>query len=91
MYFNMAFKPRRNPEAVQREIENGGALVEYSLSGNAEGIRNLLEKGTSVNAEDYNRSLFYKSQNYKTPLQCAASKGHGDCLKVLIEYGGNDW
>ena len=84
----MAFKARRNQTVAQKEIENGKALVDYALSGNLEGVQQLLESGTSVDADDFNRSLFYKSQNYMTPLLCAASKGRVDVLRLLIDHGG---
>ena len=85
---NMAFKAKRNQTVAQKEIENGKALVDSALSGDLEGVQRLLDAGTSVDADDYNRSLFYKSQNYMTPLLCAASSGHVQVLRLLIDHGG---
>lgn len=84
----MAFKAKRNHTVAQKEIENGKALVEAAMTGDLEEVQQLLNDGTSVDADDYNRSLFYKSLNYMTPLLCAASKGHTRVLKLLIDTGG---
>ena len=53
-----------------------------------EDVRSILKSGVSVDADEYNRSLFYKSKNYMTPLLCAASRGNSECVKELIAWGG---
>ena len=68
-------------ELRQKEIENGEQLVQHARRGNVHEVKQLLEDGISVNAEEYNRCLFYKSQNYMTPLQCASFNGHVSCVK----------
>ena len=76
------------PFDIQKEQETGKELVDMAEKGDLEGLKTLLECGASVNAEVYNRSLFYKSQNYMTPLQCAASRGYSDLVEHLIHNKG---
>ena len=82
----MAF---RNRQILQKEIENCRLLVESAENNDVQIMRTLLERGTSVNAEEYNRTLFYKSKNYLTPLQIASQKGFVEPVKLLIEYEGS--
>ena len=87
----MAARNRKSYEVLQKEIENGKYLVENAKSGDIKAIKELLNKGTQVNSDEYNRSLFYASKNYVTPLQCAAASGHTDCVKLLLNYEGNSY
>ena len=73
------------------EIENGRLLVEATENNDVEEMERLLEHGASVNADEYNRTLFYKSRNYLTPLQIAAQKGLAGPVKLLIKYEGRVW
>ena len=84
----MAFRIRKNPEILQKEIESGKNLVEATENNDTDKVKNLLECGVSVNADEYNRTLFYKCQNYMTPLQIAATKGFHGPLALLIDFGG---
>ncbi len=84
----MAFRIKKNPELLQKEIENGRLLVEATENDNVEEMQRLLDMGASVNADEYNRTLFYKSKNYMTPLQIAAIKGLPGPIKLLIDYEG---
>ena len=86
--FAMSARGRRNSELLQREIENGNLLVQKTTEGDTDEVRKLLEQGISVNAVEYNRFLFYKSQNYLTPLQVAASLGHADLVQLFIDNNG---
>jgi len=46
--------------------------------GNAAFVRNLLEDGADVNAQD--------SSSGDTPAHICARRGHKDCMMLLIEY-----
>ena len=85
----MAFRIKKNTEKIQMEIENGRLLIEATENNDVATMQTLLENGASVNADEYNRTLFYKSRNYLTPLQIAAQKGFAGPVKLLIEYEGN--
>ena len=85
---NMASRRRKNTELLQREIENCWRLVESATEGLVEDVRSILKSSVSVDADEYNRSLFYKSKNYMTPLLCAASRGNSECVRELIAWGG---
>ena len=85
----MAFRIKKNTEKIQMEIENGRLLVEATENNDVATMQTLLENGASVNADEYNRTLFYKSRNYLTPLQIAAQNGFAGPVKLLIEYEGN--
>lgn len=79
---------KKNRELMLMEIEQDKRLVEASRSGELDEVRNLLKTGASPDATEYNKSLFYDSQNYLTPLMTAASGGHTDIVRCLIESGG---
>ncbi|XP_015924353.1 serine/threonine-protein phosphatase 6 regulatory ankyrin repeat subunit B isoform X2 [Parasteatoda tepidariorum] len=64
-------------------------LVEAAAIGDFEKVFRLLKAGISVDAEEYNKVLFYASKNYMTPLQLAAEKGHSKCVDLLIAYGAD--
>ena len=84
----MASRFRKSHEVLQKEIEIGRKLVKLSMAGDGKATHELLKAGASVNAEEYNRSLFYASKNYMTPLQVASNAGHQKCVQILISYGG---
>ena len=84
----MAFRIKKNSEKVHKEIENGRLLVEATENDDVTTMKILLKSGASVNADEYNRTLFYKSRNYLTPLQIAAQKGYSGPVKLLIDYEG---
>ncbi|CAG2235261.1 uncharacterized protein LOC143073645 [Mytilus galloprovincialis] len=60
-------------------------LVVAAKNGRIERVKQLLQRGASPDAKEYNRSLFYASENYNTPLQNAASEGFHELTRVLIE------
>lgn len=70
------------------EIEQDKRLVEASRSGDIDLVKTLLKTGASPDATEYNKSLFYDSKNYLTPLMTAASQGHAEVVRWLIENGG---
>ena len=65
------------------EVQLERSLVEAAANGNYDKIVELLDSGVSVDAEEYNKLLFYSSKNYVTPLQITADK----CVKILIDHG----
>uniref|UniRef100_T1IID4 Uncharacterized protein n=1 Tax=Strigamia maritima TaxID=126957 RepID=T1IID4_STRMM len=67
------------------DILNGKLLVEAAKEGDDAQILKLLQAGVSVNAEEYNKSLFYQSENYWTPLQVAVACGHEKATELLIQ------
>lgn len=66
----------------------GHRLVMSAFDGDIDSVTHLISDGCSVNAEEYNRMLFYASKNYITPLQAASANGHLECVKTLIQRGG---
>lgn len=79
---------KKNRELMLMEIEHDKRLVEASRSGELEQVKTLLKTGASPDATEYNKSLFYDSKNYLTPLMIAASQGYTDVVRCLIESGG---
>ena len=51
---------RRAKEAALANLEQ--SLVDASRSGDADAAADILGQGANVNAENYNRTLFYASQ-----------------------------
>ena len=82
-------KNKRSAELRQIEIENGKKIVDRTKENNIEAVRDLLNTGVNINAVEFNRYLFYKSQNYMTPLQVAAKNGFTEIVKLLVEWDGD--
>ncbi|CAI0394270.1 unnamed protein product [Linum tenue] len=59
---------------------NSYSLLSLARLGNAFFIEELLKEGLDPNIGD---------SKGKTPLHIAASKGHKECVLVLLRYGGN--
>jgi len=75
-------------EILQREIENGRLLTERTSEGDVDGVKELLSNGVHPNADAYNRTLYYKSKNYWSPLHHAVRKGYHEIVHLLLEHGG---
>ena len=73
---------------AQKEIEKGRILTERASEGDINGVKEILSSGMHPNADAYNRTLYYKSKNYWSPLHHATWKGCHEIAKLLIEYGG---
>lgn len=71
------------------EMQSEKLLVEAAAKGDLDTVVKLLRNGVSVDAEEYNKALFYASKNYMTPLQMAAANGYIKCLEVLIAHGAD--
>ncbi|XP_064599919.1 serine/threonine-protein phosphatase 6 regulatory ankyrin repeat subunit B-like [Liolophura sinensis] len=85
----VSVRGRKNYEVLQKEIERDKLLAEASQNGNCSLLKQLLAEGASPDAAEFNRSLFYASKNYITPLQFAASAGHTECVDMLIKHGAD--
>ena len=75
-------------KAKEGLVEDVRIILKSGVSVDADEYRIILKSGVSVDADEYNRALFYKSKNYMTPLLCAASRGHDECVQELIASGG---
>lgn len=60
--------------------EEVGNLLFYASKGNAAGVKKLLDQGMPVDATDYDG---------RTALHLAASEGHTDIVKLLLEYNAD--
>ena len=83
-----AFRERRKIEVSVKEMDDEKKLVEAAITGNLEEASLLIESGISVDAVDYNKHLFYQSENYMTPLQYATVKGFPALVKLFINFEG---
>lgn len=81
-------RQRRDSEIIQKELKLEKQLVDAALDGDFEAVKYCIENGASADAAEYNKSLFYASQNYITPLQNATQAGFSTILHYLIERGG---
>jgi len=73
---------------VSKEVTNERNLIESVLENNFQDVVSLLDSGVSPDAHEYNKQLFYKLENYLTPLHHAVLHGYSDLVKLLIEKGG---
>lgn len=71
------------------EVQIEQILVEAAAAGDCDKVLELLKCGASVDAEEYNKLLFYASKNYVTPLQISAANGHDKCVQILIDHGAD--
>ena len=80
---------RKQKDPTQmRELELDKLLVDASKNGDESTVKLLLDQGACPDATEYNRSLFYASKNYTTPLQNAAAQGFSNIVRCLVENGG---
>lgn len=79
---------RKKCEINLKEIEDETRLVEVTKSGNYDEADRLMQNGVSPDTTEYNRQLFYQSENYMTPLHFATAKGFPRLLKLFIINGG---
>ena len=75
-------------ENALKEISDEKKLVDAAKNGDSEEARRLLEAGVSPDSSEYNKQLFYQSENYMTPLQFATQMGYPNLVRLLIEHGG---
>ena len=83
-----AYRERRKIEVSLKEMDGERKLVETAIAGNLEEATSLIQTGVSVDAVDYNKHLFYQSENYMTPLQYATAKGFPSLVKLFINCEG---
>ncbi|PSH03394.1 MAG: hypothetical protein CXZ00_12605 [Acidobacteria bacterium] len=70
------------PVSAQYSLEE--RLANAVRTGNVEAARELLDKGADINAPKCAKGLAYI-----TPLQCAATYGQTEIVKLLLERGAN--
>jgi ankyrin repeat protein len=79
---------RKRCDINLKDIEDEKRLVEVTKLGNYEEVDRLLQCGVSPDTTEYNRQLFYQSENYMTPLHFATARGFPELLKLFISKGG---
>ena len=84
----MANREKRKYEMVLKELEDEKRLVEAAKSGDCDIATRLIRSGVSVDVTDYNKHLFYQSENYMTPLQFATAEGFPELVQLFISYDG---
>ncbi|KAH3802949.1 hypothetical protein DPMN_156647 [Dreissena polymorpha] len=60
-------KSNRSKQAHGKDIDSEKKLVASTKKGDYNEVESLLNLGVSVDATEYNRQLFYQSENYMTP------------------------
>ncbi|XP_060600674.1 ankyrin repeat, PH and SEC7 domain containing protein secG-like [Ruditapes philippinarum] len=80
---------RKRCDINLKDIEDEKRLVEVTKLGNYEEVDRLLQCGVSPDTTEYNRQLFYQSENYMTPLHFATARGFPELLKLFISKGAN--
>lgn len=86
----MAVERKRKNEygVIPKEIMDEKLLVEAAKSGNFREVEELLNAGVSPDTPEYNRQLFYQSENYMTPLHYATANGFAELVKLFLLRGG---
>jgi ankyrin repeat protein len=78
----------RESDPAAELVEQGGTLLsEFSSTGNAAGVRNLLDCGVSAAAVYKEGDPYFDIAKNSTALHVAAWRGWPDVVKVLIAYG----
>ena len=85
-----AGREKRKIEVALKEMEGEKRLVEAANTGDLEAASLLIQSGVSVDAVDYNKHLFYQSENYMTPLQYATAKGFPELVQLFIDFNGKE-
>lgn len=80
---------RKRCDINLKDIEDERRLVEVTKSGDYNEAERLLQNGVSPDSTEYNRQLFYQSENYMTPLHFATTKGFPLLVKLFISKGAN--
>lgn len=76
------------PESVRQVLGFGGwLLARFALTGNAEGVRLLLELGVPVAAEFAQGDGYFEIAPGSTALQVAAWRAHPLVVRLLIDRG----
>jgi len=72
-----------------KDIGDEKLLVEAARTGDFESARLLLDAGVAPDSPEYNKQLFYQSDNYMTPLHYATANGFASLVQLFISRGGN--
>ncbi|KOC18129.1 ankyrin repeat-containing protein [Aspergillus flavus AF70] len=70
-----------DPERLCTKEETGFPLIDAALNGSLKAVQLLMNKGARVN--------LYLARYYGTALQAAASRGHLEVAKYLIQHGAD--
>lgn len=85
----MADRRRRSDSGlIAKDIFDEKRLVEAAICGDISKAIVLLDSSVAPDTPEYNRQLFYQSENYMTPLHYATAKGFACLTKLFIERGG---
>ncbi|XP_050396463.1 serine/threonine-protein phosphatase 6 regulatory ankyrin repeat subunit B [Patella vulgata] len=83
------FRWKKSAEVLEKEIDQDKRLIDAVNEGDTGLVESLLKAGVSADALEYNRSLFYASKNYLTPIQFAVTKDSSEIVEILVEYEAN--
>lgn len=85
----MAEKKRKSDcGVVAKDLIDEKALVEAAKNGDYIKAKELLDLGVAPDTPEYNKQLFYQSENYMTPLHYATANGYSNLVKLFITRGG---
>ncbi|PVD30546.1 hypothetical protein C0Q70_09814 [Pomacea canaliculata] len=84
-----AAQKRKSREHAEMQIKMEEDLINAVKENNITEVEKLLKAGTSPDAAELNRKLYYESKNYLTPLHHAAGIGAADILALLIRFKAN--
>ena len=85
----MAERKRKNDYGViAKDIVDEQTLVDAAKGGDYYKAKTLLDAGVAPDTPEYNRQLFYQSENYMTPLHYATANGFANLVKLFIISGG---
>lgn len=77
-----AAQKRKSREHAEMQIKMEEDLINAVKENNITEVEKLLKAGTSPDAAELNRKLYYESKNYLTPLHHAAGIGAADILAL---------
>ncbi|KAK7479312.1 hypothetical protein BaRGS_00029390 [Batillaria attramentaria] len=80
---------KKTADQIAKEIREETALIAAVKEKNEAAVQRLLEAGVSPDAREYNRCLYYASENYFSPLHYAAENGSPKIVSMLLRRKAN--